>query len=242
MRRHSSPLATLIAAMLASSASGCHAVASSSGAEPADAQRPVADHAIDALAADLKVPKESITVESVTAIDWRDSSLGCPKPGMAYLDVITPGHKVTLQVDRQIYVVHEAKNHAFVCQQTNARDGITPDVMPNCDCLRVLKIRTVERAEATLGRPVPPSKEGESRPVDATSSAIFYLSLECEGQRYVARVLASTRGFKPDEVAAAGSLYPRRAETGKVFLKTEAGFEFEAIVAIADSPTISPPR
>ena len=56
----------------------------------------------------------------MTAIDWRDSSLGCPKPGMAYLEVITPGHKVMLSVDGQVYAVHEAKNRAFVCKQAQA--------------------------------------------------------------------------------------------------------------------------
>ncbi len=65
-------------------------------------------------------------MDTVRAVDWRDSSLGCPKPGIAYLDVITPGHKVTLRADGQIYVVHEAGNKAFVCRQTKALGGITP--------------------------------------------------------------------------------------------------------------------
>ena len=91
-----------------------------------DTDRAVALLAIDTLAADLKLPREKVELDTVRAIDWRDSSIGCPKPGMAYLDVITPGHKVTLRVDGQIYVVHEAKNKAFVCRQTKALGGITP--------------------------------------------------------------------------------------------------------------------
>ena len=82
--------------------------------------------AIDALAADLKIPKEKIQVDTIRAVDWSNSSIGCPKPGVAYLEVITPGHKVTLRADGQVYVVHEAKERAFVCHDTKAFAGIDP--------------------------------------------------------------------------------------------------------------------
>jgi hypothetical protein len=59
-------------------------------------------------------------------MEWRDSSIGCPKPGVAYLDVITPGYKVTLRVGKAIHVVHEAGKRALVCRQDKALGGITP--------------------------------------------------------------------------------------------------------------------
>jgi hypothetical protein len=90
-----------------------------------DADRAAALLAIDTLSAEIGVPKDRILIDTVRAVDWRDSSLGCPKPGMAYLDVITPGHKVTLRADGQIHVVHEAKNRAFVCSQAKALGGMT---------------------------------------------------------------------------------------------------------------------
>jgi hypothetical protein len=131
------PLVALVASTLAFAAAGCQALASEQGKIPfvkgqgsddqlTDEQRAVANLAIDALAADLQVPKDKILVDTIRAIDWRDSSIGCPKPGMAYLQVITPGHKVTLRVDNVIYVVHEAKGHAFVCHETKAYAGIDP--------------------------------------------------------------------------------------------------------------------
>jgi len=92
----------------------------------ADTERAAALLAIDTLAADLKVPREKVELDTVRAVEWPNSSLGCPKPGMAYLDVIKPGHKVTLRVDGQVYVVHEAGNRAFVCRQVRALGGITP--------------------------------------------------------------------------------------------------------------------
>ena len=93
-----------------------------------DAERDIARLAIDALAADLQIAKDGIAVDTIRAVDWPDSSIGCPQPGRAYLQVITPGHKITLRANGQIYVVHEAKNRAFVCHQTKALGGITPQL------------------------------------------------------------------------------------------------------------------
>ncbi len=123
------PLA--VAAMLAALSACAQDIRFVPGKGPAEAlgdtERAVAQLAIDTLAADLKVPREDIELDTVRAVEWRNSSLGCPKPGMAYLDVIKPGHKVTLRVDGRIYVVHEADNRAFVCRQTQALGGITPE-------------------------------------------------------------------------------------------------------------------
>jgi hypothetical protein len=127
LRKLSVPFAAIVSATLAIVTTGCQAVASSpAGKLPAD-QRSVADLAIDALSAELEIPRERIVVESVAEIDWRDSSLGCSKPGMAYLQVITPGHKVTLRADGQAYAVHEAQGRAFVCNQAALPKGIVDD-------------------------------------------------------------------------------------------------------------------
>jgi hypothetical protein len=81
-----------------------------------DTERAVAGLAIDALAADLGIDRDRITVQSVSAVSWGDSSLGCPKPDMGYLSVVTPGHRVMLLAEGKLYSVHEAKNRAFVCR------------------------------------------------------------------------------------------------------------------------------
>jgi len=108
MRRRPVPAVAFAVAALATLASGCTAAAE---------RDPVADLAVDALAAELGVPQDRISVLSVTAVDWPDSSAGCPKPGMSYLTVMTPGHKIMLEVDDRTYAVHEARGTAFVCQQ-----------------------------------------------------------------------------------------------------------------------------
>lgn len=123
-------IAALVAATLAAFAAGAGDIRFYPGREPAepltDVERGAAMVAIDTLAAELGISKDQVLVDTVRAVEWRDSSLGCPKPGVAYLDVISPGHRVTLRVDRQVHVVHEAGNRAFVCVQTKAMGGITP--------------------------------------------------------------------------------------------------------------------
>ena len=96
-----------------------------SAAELTDVERGAAQLAIDTLASDLGIDRDSIEVDTVKAIEWRDSSLGCPKPGVAYLDVVTPGHKVILRVGQEIHVVHEAGNRAFRCVQSKNLGGMT---------------------------------------------------------------------------------------------------------------------
>ena len=75
----------------------------------------IAEKAVLALADHLDVPVTEISVDSVRAIEWRDSSIGCPQPGQAYMQVITPGNKITLRHDGKVHVVHEANGNAFVC-------------------------------------------------------------------------------------------------------------------------------
>jgi hypothetical protein len=59
-------------------------------------------------------------------VEWSDSSIGCPQPGEAYAQVITPGHKISLRVDGRLHFVHEAKGRAFVCKRRKAVRGVTP--------------------------------------------------------------------------------------------------------------------
>jgi hypothetical protein len=58
------------------------------------------------LAAELKISPDQITVVSVEKVDWPDTSLGLPKPDIAYAQVIVPGFKITLRALGQDYVYH----------------------------------------------------------------------------------------------------------------------------------------
>ena len=51
---------------------------------------------------------QDIAVEGVEHREWPDSSLGCAKPGQAYMQVITPGHQVLLSWAGQRFDVRVA--------------------------------------------------------------------------------------------------------------------------------------
>lgn len=89
------------------------------------ADNDIATLAVKTLAAHLDVPVDAISVDTVRAIDWPDSSAGCPQPGEAYMQVITPGHRITLRVDGDFHFVHEANGRAIVCERRKAVGGVT---------------------------------------------------------------------------------------------------------------------
>ena len=66
------------------------------------------------LAQRLTVSVEQISVAEMTEVEWSDSSLGCPQPDMSYLQVITPGYKIVLQVNGQFHEYHSNRDGYFV--------------------------------------------------------------------------------------------------------------------------------
>lgn len=90
-----------------------------------ESDRELADLAAATLAEAIDVPLTRIKVESIRAVEWRDGSLGCPQPGQAYAQVITPGHRILLRVDTRVYAVHEANGRALVCQRKKATAEVT---------------------------------------------------------------------------------------------------------------------
>lgn len=73
------------------------------GATPGDtaAERARAD-----LAKRLDMEDREITIVSVEAVDWPDTSLGCPQPGKLYAQVVTPGYYIVLEAKGQQHAYH----------------------------------------------------------------------------------------------------------------------------------------
>ena len=65
---------------------------------------PAADMARQKLADDLEVTPDQIEIVQVEAFDWPDACLGLPEEGEICAQVVTPGYRVTLDADDQIYV------------------------------------------------------------------------------------------------------------------------------------------
>jgi hypothetical protein len=68
--------------------------------------RPLVELARQALAKQLNIDATTIKLTQIEEVEWRDSSLGCPKPGMNYLQVITPGYRIVLEAQGRSYEYH----------------------------------------------------------------------------------------------------------------------------------------
>jgi hypothetical protein len=65
-----------------------------------------AEAAIADLAARLDVDLSMIVLAAMDEVTWADTSLGCPEPDRAYLQVLTPGLRIVLVVGDSTYEYH----------------------------------------------------------------------------------------------------------------------------------------
>lgn len=83
----------------------CLMIALSSFAVAADQPAPV-QNAIERLGRLLQIAPEQVQVVSVQGVDWPDTSLGAPRPGHMYAQVITQGYRVMLAAKGQRFEYH----------------------------------------------------------------------------------------------------------------------------------------
>jgi hypothetical protein len=62
--------------------------------------------AVAYLARSLEVAPDAVEVLSVEPVTWSDTSLGCPREGMAYAQVLTTGYRIVLEAEGQRYELH----------------------------------------------------------------------------------------------------------------------------------------
>lgn len=87
------------------------------GEQMPSAEQQAAAKAKEALARRLKVAAADVTVESIEAKTWNDSSLGCGKPGTVAMQVITEGYAVLLKANGREHTVHVAGKNAVICDR-----------------------------------------------------------------------------------------------------------------------------
>jgi hypothetical protein len=77
---------------------------------------PLVRHAVADLARRLSIDAARIVVVDARSVAWPDSSLGCPRPGMMYLQVLQDGVQIRLRVGRKEYAYHSGGRAApFLC-------------------------------------------------------------------------------------------------------------------------------
>lgn len=99
-------------------------VAPTASPEPAapGSQQVVAAARTD-LAQRLGVSENESSVSLVEAVEWPDGSLGCPQPGMSYVQVLTPGFRLILQVEGTAYEYHtDTRQTVVLCEEISMSD------------------------------------------------------------------------------------------------------------------------
>lgn len=82
-----------------------------------DALHDVADEAVADLAEREGIDTDAIVVQAAEFVTWPDASLGCPRPGQFYAQVITEGYRIVLRTEARDYAYHGATGRAPVlCQ------------------------------------------------------------------------------------------------------------------------------
>jgi hypothetical protein len=77
----------------------------------------IVDRAIADLAARLAIDPGRITPLTARAVVWPDRAIGCPQPGMNYLQVRVDGAKIELLVDGRTYAYHLGGSRGlFLCE------------------------------------------------------------------------------------------------------------------------------
>ena len=98
---------TPLAALGAVVAVGCSHM-TDGRAQPAGGGAPPA--MIEAMRSDAAtragVAVSAVKIESALRVTWPDTSLGCPRPGMLYPQVLVPGWRVLVVADGRTYTYH----------------------------------------------------------------------------------------------------------------------------------------
>lgn len=93
-------------------------------AEQPAQRRGVVGDAVRDLARRLGVDPAQIRVVSAEEVTWPDGSIGCPKPGMMYPQVLTNGSRVVLEAQGQRYEYHAGgRRSAFLCENPEPPAG-----------------------------------------------------------------------------------------------------------------------
>lgn len=66
------------------------------------------------LAQKLGIPIDQIVLSDIKPVVWRDAGLGCPKPGVDYIQMETPGYNILLAASGETYRYHTDQTKRFV--------------------------------------------------------------------------------------------------------------------------------
>lgn len=162
--------------------------------------------AIDALRIHLSLDENRLTddikVVSFTEKQWPDASIGCPRPGINYPQVVVPGYYAKLESQGLHYNVHIGGTRAFVCTKSRKVHN-QPQVKPQklqievisntvkedlakrlsmpVEKVKVISIKSVTWPDQDLGCPDYQDSKGAKRQKNVRG---YGMILEAKGRRY----------------------------------------------------------
>jgi len=86
-----------------------------------DAQRRLVEQAKQDLARRLSVTEGEIQLVEFEQVMWRDASLGCPRPGMMYAQVVREGFRIGLRAGKRGFAYHSGGGEPFLCTRPAKR-------------------------------------------------------------------------------------------------------------------------
>lgn len=107
------------------------------------------------LARRLYIPIDEIHLVEARPVVWPDSSLGCPQPGMAYLQVPEDGALIVLQVGNISYKYHNGGNRGLFLCETVSKD---PAITPNLDLFNLTPSKS-DPPPTTPDNSIPPGED-----------------------------------------------------------------------------------
>jgi hypothetical protein len=85
---------------------------------PGTQGQPAVDAALRDAAAHLGVSLTDLKVQQVDAREWSDAALGCPRPGLMYAQVLTPGYFVVISGGGKTLEYHtDERGRVVLCQE-----------------------------------------------------------------------------------------------------------------------------
>ncbi|HET6628264.1 MAG TPA: hypothetical protein VFG91_00655 [Woeseiaceae bacterium] len=112
--------------------------------------------ALEIVAEYLSVDADELELLRIEPVEWRDSGIGCPDPGMDYLHVITPGHFALVRdASGATHRVHMAGGSGFVCEQDRAKSVQKVQPLPT---FSQSQLEALARADLARRLGVPPGE------------------------------------------------------------------------------------
>jgi len=154
------------------------------------------------------VSKDSLEHLRIRSMQWPDSSLGCPEPGVQYLQRVIPGYLVSFTIDEKMYTVNIGDNSAIICDRVNdflehrknrgasvikahnaARLDLAEKLMVDPEVITVTKIKIVTWPDSNLGCPVT-GEQPTQKPVEG-----LIINMTCRDKEYEYRVALDGEEF-----------------------------------------------